>query len=120
MAASRLSADLAALRSNPANREEITRLRGVLRLASVPAAARARSAAQEGTSFVLTGTLSEPRSTVQERIEAAGGKVTSSVSNRTDYVVTGESPGTKLRKAESLGLTTIDEAELQRLLKSGD
>ena len=105
---------------DPANREEITRLHGALRLASVRAAARARSAALEGKSFVLTGTLSEPRAMLQERIEAAGGKVTSSVSSRTDYVVTGESPGTKLRKAESLGLTTIDEAELQRLLKSGD
>jgi DNA ligase (NAD+) len=103
---------------DPANREEITRLRDVLRVASVPAAARTGSAALEGKSFVLTGTLSEPRATVQERIEAAGGKVTSSVSSRTDYVVTGESPGTKLRKAESLGLTTIDEAELQRLLDS--
>ena len=105
---------------DPANREEITRLRGVLRLASVPAAARARSAALEGKSFVLTGTLSEPRATVRERIEAVGGRVASSVSSRTDYVVTGENPGTKLRKAESLGLTTIDEAELQRLLKSED
>ncbi len=105
---------------DPANREEITRLRGALRLASVPAAARARSAALEGKSFVLTGTLSEPRATVRERIEAVGGRVTSSVSSRTDYVVTGENPGTKLRKAESLGLTTIDEAELQRLLKSED
>ncbi|TDJ09646.1 MAG: NAD-dependent DNA ligase LigA [Deltaproteobacteria bacterium] len=103
---------------DPANREEITRLRSVLRLAGVPAAARAKSAALKGKSFVLTGTLSEPRATVQERIEAAGGKVTSSVSSRTDYVVTGESPGTKLRKAESLGLTTIDEAELRQLLES--
>lgn len=103
---------------DPANREEITRLRSVLRLAGVPAAARAKSAALKGKSFVLTGTLSEPRATLQERIEAAGGKVTSSVSSRTDYVVTGESPGTKLRKAESLGLTTIDEAELRQLLES--
>ena len=103
---------------DPANREEITRLRSVLRLAGVPAAARAKSAALKGKSFVLTGTLSEPRATVQERIEAAGGKVTSSVSSRTNYVVTGESPGTKLRKAESLGLTTIDEAELRQLLES--
>ena len=70
-------------------------------------------------SFVLTGTLSEPRPRVQTQIEAAGGKVTSSVSKQTDYLVAGESPGSKREKAEKLGVTVIDEAALRRLLESG-
>ena len=72
----------------------------------------------DGKTFVLTGTLSEARTHMQERIEAAGGKVTSAVSGHTDYVVAGENPGAKLRKAETLGVAVIDESELRRLLGS--
>ncbi len=114
-----IAASVRTFLDDPANREEIVRLRGLLRIASAPAAGPAEGRALEGKSFVLTGTLSEPRTRVQERIEAAGGKLTSSISSRTDYVVTGESPGSKLRKAETLGVAVIDEAELRRLLASG-
>jgi DNA ligase (NAD+) len=53
-----------------------------------------------------------------ERIEAAGGKVTGSVSGRTDYLLAGEDPGTKLARAQELGTTVIDEAGLAVLLGS--
>ena len=51
-------------------------------------------------------------------IEAAGGKVTGSVSKKTNYVVAGSEAGSKLQKAEKLGVAVIDEAELQRLIGS--
>lgn len=67
--------------------------------------------------FVLTGTLQGyTRSQAKERIEAAGGKVSGSISGNTDYLVTGKSPGSKLSKANALGLEIIDEAMLKKLL----
>jgi DNA ligase (NAD+) len=67
--------------------------------------------------FVLTGTLPDlTREEATQRIVAAGGKVTSSVSKKTDYVVAGDSPGSKLAKAERLGVAVIDEAALLELL----
>jgi DNA ligase (NAD+) len=73
-----------------------------------------------GRSFVLTGTLPDwTRDEAKERIEAAGGRVTSSVSKKTDYVVAGESPGSKLRKAEQLEIEVLDQAGLEKLLAEG-
>jgi DNA ligase (NAD+) len=70
-----------------------------------------------GKTFVLTGTLPDlTREQASERIMAAGGKVTGSVSKKTDYVVAGESAGSKLANAERLGVPVLDEAGLLELL----
>jgi DNA ligase (NAD+) len=71
-----------------------------------------------GQTLVLTGSMPEwSREQATERIMAAGGRVTGSVSKKTDYVVAGESPGTKLEKAERLGVAVLDEAGLRKLLE---
>jgi DNA ligase (NAD+) len=73
-----------------------------------------------GRTFVLTGGLEAwSREDAQEEIEARGGKVTSSVSKKTSYVVVGENPGTKLAKAETLGVALLDEAGFADLLENG-
>lgn len=74
--------------------------------------------ALEGKTFVLTGTLPGlSRSQAKEIIENAGGKVTGSVSAKTDYVLAGENPGSKLQKAGELGIAIINENELNELIK---
>ena len=72
-----------------------------------------------GKTFVLTGTLPTlKREQAQSMIEAAGGKVSGSVSKKTDYVVAGEAAGSKLEKAQALGVAVLDEAALLALLKN--
>jgi DNA ligase (NAD+) len=107
--------------TNPANQTLIERLQQAgLTLASSgpPAATAAHPLA--GKTFVLTGTLphlSRPQATA--KIEAAGGKVVSSVSQVTDYVVAGDKAGSKLTRAEKLGLTILDESALLHLISRG-
>ena len=67
--------------------------------------------------FVLTGKLTGfTRAQARSAIEEKGGKVTSSVSGSTDYVVAGESPGSKLQRAEALGIQVLTEREFEQLL----
>lgn len=74
-----------------------------------------------GKTLVLTGTLPTlKREEAKAMIEAAGGKVAGSVSKKTDYVVAGEEAGSKLEKAQELGVAVIDEAALIELLREGE
>ncbi|HSY35847.1 MAG TPA: NAD-dependent DNA ligase LigA [Acidobacteriaceae bacterium] len=78
---------------------------------------KVRGTTLSGLTFVLTGTLPTlTRDEAKERIEAAGGKVSGSVSKKTDYVVAGEEAGSKLDKAQSLGVAVLDEAGLLGML----
>ncbi len=111
-----VAASIALFFAQPHNRDVIAKLRaaGV----AFPEKAVARTAQTlAGRSFVLTGTL--PRLTRDEaraRIEAAGGKVSGSVSKKTDYVVVGAEAGSKFARARELGLKLLDEAQLLELL----
>ena len=74
-----------------------------------------------GKTFVITGTLPTlKRDEAKERIQQAGGKVTDSISKKTDYLVVGEDAGSKLEKAEKLGITRLSEAELLELIASSE
>ena len=73
-----------------------------------------------GLTFVLTGSLQHrTRDEAADEIGARSGKVTSSVSKKTSYVVVGEGPGSKLAKAEELGVTILDEQAFEALLEGG-
>jgi DNA ligase (NAD+) len=69
-----------------------------------------------GKTFVITGTLSRSRDEIKAELQAAGAKVTGSVSAKTDYLVAGEDTGSKLAKARELGVRVVTEAELAGLL----
>src|SRR5581483_9429845 len=106
------------------NRVVVEKLRdaGVdLKAATAAAPARAPGGVTlDGLTFVLTGGLDAySREQAQAEIEARGGKVTNSVSKKTSYVVVGESPGSKLAKAEQLGVPILDEAGFVDLLAKG-
>lgn len=74
------------------------------------------SAALSGKTFVITGTLSMPRNDLKSRLQAAGAKVTGSVSKKTDYLVAGENPGSKYHKAVALGLSILSEKHCLEML----
>jgi DNA ligase (NAD+) len=113
-----VAASIAQFFAEPHNRRGVQQLRaaGVHWPEGKPA--RAPKGKLLGKTFVLTGTLPNlKRDDAKERIEAAGGKVSGSVSKKTDYVVAGEDAGSKLAKAEELDVTIIDEAQLLRILE---
>lgn len=70
----------------------------------------------DGKKFVLTGTMSVARDEIRDLIESHGGKVSGSVSKKTDYVVVGENAGSKATKAESLGVAIISETDLRNMI----
>ena len=103
---------------NRARRREARDAGRELRRARERAEPSADGPSLDGLTFVLTGTLRRmTREEAQAELEARGGKVTGSVSKKTSYVVAGESPGTKLAKAEQLGVEIIDEARFRELLE---
>ncbi len=108
----------------PANRSVIGKLRAAgvkLEQDELPAAAAVGfgGAPFTGLTFVVTGTLSTlSRGEAETRIKTLGGKVTSSVTKKTSYVVVGESPGSKAAKAEQLGTTILDEDAFLQILES--
>jgi DNA ligase (NAD+) len=101
----------------PRNRELVERLRKA-GLTFEHAMRKKTGGALAGKTFVITGTLPNlAREEAKARIESAGGKVTGSVSKKTDYVLAGADPGSKLDKANQLGIPVIGEPELLALLK---
>lgn len=71
----------------------------------------------KGKTFVITGTLSKPRSEFENIIKSAGGKVSSSVSKKTSYLLCGENSGSKFDKATALGIMVLTEEEIYELLR---
>jgi len=103
------------------NREVIASLKQVMRWPETEAAARPADGRLAGKTFVLTGTLPTlRRDEAAALIEAVGGKVAGSVSKKTDYVVAGADAGSKLDKAQQLGLVILGEEELLELLRQVD
>jgi len=101
------------------NREGVEQLRAAgLKWREEAPSRKAAAGPFAGKIVVLTGTLSSmARDEAKERIEAGGGKVTGSVSKKTDFVVAGAEAGSKLEKAEALGVRVLDEAQFLELLK---
>ncbi len=114
----RIAAAIRIFFSEPANRDLVRRLRAAgLDPRQEPRAPRVPQTLA-GKKLVLTGTLPHfSREAMKARIEAAGGKVSGSVSAKTDYVVAGEEAGSKLDKARELGVTVLDEAGIEALLE---
>ncbi len=106
----------------PHNRKMLEKLRraGVWPRRAAAQLQEAEEATQPlaGKTFVITGTLSRPRSEIKAFIQAHGGKVTNSVSRKTDYLVVGENPGSKLAKARQLGVPTLTEEALYALVET--
>jgi DNA ligase (NAD+) len=108
--------------AHPANQQVLRKLKaaGMWPAGGRDAGGAPRSQTLEGLTFVVTGTLEGfSRTEIKEYIQARGGKVSSSISSKTAYVVAGENPGSKLTKAEELGVTVLDETGLRRLAGEG-
>ncbi|MDD8030857.1 MAG: NAD-dependent DNA ligase LigA [Acidobacteriota bacterium] len=102
--------------AQPENKKLIARLKAAgLKLREEPE--KLRPQPLKGLTFVLTGTLSSmTRDEAKAKIEYLGGEVSSSVSQKTDYLVVGDEPGSKLDKARQLGVKTINETEFLKLI----
>ena len=113
-----VAARIRAFFDEPHNLDVIKRLRkSGIHWADTEPTATGKQRPLAGQTFVLTGTLSTmTRDDAKSLIQAGGGKVTGSVSKKTDYVVFGDKPGSKLAKATQLGVKTLDEEAFQRLL----
>ena len=123
----KIAASIAAWFQTPDNQAVVWKLRdaGVrLEQDALPVTATAAPSAEAplgGITFVVTGALSSlSRKDAEERIKELGGKVTSSVTKKTSYVVVGESPGSKAATAQKLGRPALDEAAFLRLLESSE
>lgn len=115
-----LNSDWQSWRSQPENTALLSIMKAFLEhmpSENEPAVSDGLNQAVAGKTFVLTGTLPTlKRDEAQAMIEAAGGKVSGSVSKKTDYVVAGEAAGSKLEKANALGVAVLDEASLKLLI----
>ena len=101
---------------NPDNAALIEALRGHGLNFGTEDGEQSKSDRLAGTTWVITGTLSEPRESLAELIRSHGGKITSTVSKKTDYLLVGEEAGSKLEKARTLGVKAISEAEFRKLI----
>ncbi|HKU69834.1 MAG TPA: BRCT domain-containing protein, partial [Burkholderiales bacterium] len=114
-----LAASIARFFAEPHNRESVEQLRaaGVHWTEGPPRVAQTAQGPLHGLTFVLTGTLATlSRDDAKALIEGAGGKVSGSVSKKTDYLVAGADPGSKHDKAIELGIKVLDEEGLLDLL----
>lgn len=98
---------------NAAEAQELSRL-----LEPKDVAISAEATTFAGKTFVITGTLSKPREDFKERIEAAGGKVSGSVSKKTDYLLAGAEAGSKLAKAQDAGVAVLSEEDFEQMLRA--
>ena len=114
----RIAESVRAFFASEQNRKLLDRLRGEgLQFEEETTEADDKDLPLENRVFVLTGSLTEmTRNDAAARIKALGGKVTGSVSSRTDFLVAGEKAGSKLRKAEKLGVEVLDQAGFEELL----
>jgi len=118
-----VAAHIQAFFAQPHNREVIERLLdpalGGIRWGRPEPTASAHRSGEgplAGKVFVITGTLSRPRDEFKAELQALGAKVTGSVSRNTDYLLAGSEAGSKLEKADFLGVRVLDEAQLRRLI----
>ncbi len=100
------------------NGERVARLMAIVQPAKSHKVAVSADSPFAGKTVVLTGTMSQPRSTIKAQLEQLGAHVTGSVSKKTDYVIYGEDAGSKLTKAQSLGVATLTEDEMRTLMEA--
>ena len=104
----------------PGNLEMIEKLRGAgLQFKGEEKALDHSASKMKGTTWVITGTLSQSRDEIAEMIIAHGGKVSGSVSKKTSFVLAGEDAGSKLEKAKKLGIRIVDETDLRKMMRGG-